>query len=71
MAWKCNNCGNNSFVRRIIIGYREEHFDKNGKIEDDEIIGANYNNLECSNCSNEGNSINDIAYWYPEKEMEE
>ena len=48
MAWKCNNCGNNSFVRRIIIGYREEHFDKNGKIEEDEIIGTNYNNLECS-----------------------
>lgn len=65
--WKCKECGGTDF-KLGITGYVDAYFDKDGMAEIFEITLETTEEecVECYKCGNNGNHIQDIAYWEEE-----
>ncbi|BEO91137.1 hypothetical protein FNSP4_09440 [Fusobacterium nucleatum] len=68
--WKCKECGGTDFIENICGGNQHSKFDKNGnciEIFDQDI---EYQDVECANCGNTGEVIQNIADWEEEDERD-
>ncbi|WP_338980635.1 hypothetical protein [Fusobacterium nucleatum] len=69
--WKCKKCGGTDF-KLWISGYVDAYFDKDGmgEIYEMTLDIINEECVECCKCENNGNYIQDIAYWEEENERD-
>lgn len=67
-VWKCNNCGDTTFVATIKTEVYIDEYNKYGTVDIGEVEPNNrHGELEiekicCTNCGNTGETMEDIAY---------
>ena len=68
--WKCKKCGGTSFQEQILGGFQTSFFNKNGDVEEIQDQDLDYGEVSCCNFGNNGDFIQDIAYWEEEDERD-
>lgn len=62
-VWKCNNCGDTTFVATIKTEVYVDEYSKYGTVEPDNRSGEiEIESICCTNCGNTGETMEDIAY---------